>query len=143
MDKDEIFFLLFFFLLWGSFVVGGLFLNYTKENNDECSVFCYNSSPAVSKESLEDVGGSRRAEDGPFDTSVFEVAAVDLVGAQPLFDSLLDAVPLGEAHGMRSWGETVIHKVHRVLNKGGRQRQLRLERNSETHVDLFGSLLKL
>lgn len=81
-------------------------------------VFCSNSLPAVSKKSLEDVGGPRRAEDGPFGASVFEVTAVDLVGTQPLFDSLLDAVALREAHRMRSRGETVIHKVHRVLNKG-------------------------
>lgn len=66
---------------------------------------------------MQDVGGPRRAEDGPFDTSVFKVAAVDLVGTQPLFDALLDAVALGEAHGARSWGETVIHEVHRVLEK--------------------------
>lgn len=75
------------------------------------------SSPAVSKESLQDVGGPRCAEDGPLDTPIFEVAAVDLMGPQPLFDSLLDAVALGEAHRARSRGETVIHKVHRVLKK--------------------------
>lgn len=74
-------------------------------------------SPAVSQQALQDVGGPRRAEDGPLDASVFEVAAVDLVGAQPLLDSLLDAVALWEAHGARSRGEAVIHKVHSVLSR--------------------------
>ena len=77
------------------------------------------SSPAVSEQALQDVRGPRRAEDGPFDAPVFEVAAVDLVRAQPLLDSLLDAVAFWEAHGARSRGETVIHKVHRVLKQGG------------------------
>lgn len=67
---------------------------------------------------MQDVGGPRRAEDGPLDASVFEVAAVDLVGAEPLFDALLDAVSLGEANGARTWREAVIHKVHRILKKG-------------------------
>lgn len=77
---------------------------------------CFDDSPAVSKQSLEDVRGPWRAEDGPLDTSVFEVAAVDLVWAQPLFDSLLDAVALRETHRARSRRETIVHKVHRVLN---------------------------
>lgn len=76
------------------------------------------SSPAVSQQPLEDVRRSRRAENGPLDASVFEVAAFDLVGAEPLFDSLLDAVALGEAHRTRPRGETVVHKVHRVLIEG-------------------------
>lgn len=67
---------------------------------------------------MQDVGGPRRAEDGPLDASVFEVAAVDLVGAEPLFDALLDAVGLGEADGARAWREAVIHKVHRILKEG-------------------------
>jgi len=82
-------------------------------------VFC-DSSPAVSKQPLEDVRGPWRAEDGPLDTSVFEVAAVDLVRAKPLLDSLLDTVTLRKTHRARSRGETVIHKVDRVLNKDDR-----------------------
>ena len=74
-------------------------------------------SPAVPKQALQDVGRSRRAEDGPLDAPVFEVAAVDLVGTEPLFNPLLDTVALGEAHGARSRGETVIHEVHRVLKE--------------------------
>lgn len=70
------------------------------------------SLPAVSKKSLEDVRGPWCAEHGPLDSSVFEIAAVDLVGTQPLFDSLLDAVALWEADRSRSGGKTVIHKVH-------------------------------
>lgn len=85
------------------------------------SVLCgSDSSPAVPEQALQDVRGPWRAKDGPLDASVFKVAAVDLVGAEPLFDSLLDAVALGEAHGARSRGKTVIHKVHGVLN-GGRE----------------------
>lgn len=84
-----------------------------------CSVF--DSSPAVPEQALQDVRRPWRAEDGPLDASVFEVAAVDLVGAEPLFDSLLDAVALGEAHGARSRRETVIHEVHRVLNRDKRE----------------------
>lgn len=38
------------------------------------------SSPAVPEQALQDVRGSWCAEDGPLDASVFEVAAVDLVG---------------------------------------------------------------
>lgn len=79
------------------------------------------SSPAVPEQALQDIRWPWRAEDRPLDASVFEVAAVDLVGTEPLFDSLLDAVALGEAHGARSWGETVIHKVHRVLNGDKRE----------------------
>lgn len=78
--------------------------------------FDSDSSPAVPEQALQDVRGSWCAEDGPLDASVFEVAAVDLMGTEPLFDSLLDAVALGEAHGARSRGETVVHKVHRILN---------------------------
>lgn len=84
-------------------------------------VYAYDSSPAVSEQALQDVRRPWRAEDGPLDASVFEVAAVDLVGTEPLFDSLLDAVALGEAHGARSRGETVIHKVHSVLNRDERE----------------------
>lgn len=75
------------------------------------------SSPAVAEKSLQDVRGPRRAEHGPLDSSVFKIAAVDLVGTQPLFDPLLDAVALREADGLGSGRETVIHKVHGVLNK--------------------------
>ncbi len=70
---------------------------------------------------MQDVRGPWRAEDGPLDASVFKVAAVDLVGTEPLFDSLLDAVALGEAHRARSRGEAVIHKVHSVLSKDKRE----------------------
>lgn len=76
-------------------------------------------SPAVSQKALQDVGGPWRAEDGPLDASVFEVAAVDLVGAEPLFDALLDAVGLREADGARTWREAVVHKVHRILKETG------------------------
>lgn len=79
------------------------------------SSFCCDNSPAVSKEPLEDVRGPWRAEDGPLDATVFEVAAVDFMGTQPLLDALLDAVPLWETHGARPRGKAVIHKVHRVL----------------------------
>lgn len=79
------------------------------------------SSPAVPEQALQDVGGSWGAEDGPLDASVFEVAAVDLVGAEPLFDALLDTVALGEADRARSRGETVVHEVHRILNRGGEE----------------------
>lgn len=71
---------------------------------------------------MQDVRGTWRAEDGPLDASVFKVAAVDLMGTEPLFDSLLHTVTLGKAHGARSRGETVIHKVHSVLNKDKRER---------------------
>lgn len=84
-------------------------------------MFSSDSSPAVSQQALQDVRGPRCAEDGPLDAPVFEVAAVDLVGAKPLFDSLLDAVTLREAHRARSRGETVIHKVHSVLNRDQRE----------------------
>lgn len=70
---------------------------------------------------MQDVGGPRRAEDGPLDAPVFEVAAVDLVGAEPLLDALLDAVALGEAHGARTRGEAVVHEVHRVLREERRR----------------------
>lgn len=80
--------------------------------------FGSDSSPAVPQQALQDVRGPRRAEDRPLDASVFEVAAVDLVGTEPLFYPLLDAVPLGESHGARSRGEAVIHKVHSVLKQG-------------------------
>ena len=96
------------------------FCTYTRSlclDSHDCG---FDSSPAVSEQALEDVGGPRRAEHGPLDASVFEVAAVDLVGAEPLFDALLDAVAFGEAHGARSRGEAVVHKVHGVLN-GWRQ----------------------
>lgn len=89
-------------------------------------VFGY--SPAVSQEALQDVGGPGRSKDGPFDASVFEVAAVDLVGAEPLFDALLDAVGLGKAYRARTWREAVIHKVHRILKQGrviGRRKRIR------------------
>lgn len=79
-------------------------------------------SPAVSQKALQDVGGPGRAKDGPLDASVFEVAAVDLVGAEPLFDALLDAVGLGEAYRARTWREAVIHKVHRILKEGSGMR---------------------
>lgn len=71
---------------------------------------------------MQDVGRPRRAKDGPLDASVFEVAAVDLVGAEPLFDALLDAVGLGKADGARTWREAVIHKVYRILKEGRRGR---------------------
>ena len=74
-------------------------------------------SPAVPEQALQDVRGPWRAEDGPLDAPVFEVAAVDLMGTEPLFDSLLDAVALGEAHRARTRGETVIHEVHSVLKR--------------------------
>lgn len=74
-------------------------------------------SPAVPQKALQDVGGPRRAEDGPLDAPVFEVAAVDLVGTEPLFDSLLDAVPLGETYRAGSRRETVIHEVHGILQE--------------------------
>lgn len=74
-------------------------------------------SPAVPQKALQDVGGPRRAEDGPLDAPVFEVAAVDLVGTEPLFDSLLDTVPLGETYGAGSRRETVIHKVYGILRE--------------------------
>lgn len=80
-----------------------------------------NSLPAVSQQPLQDIGGSRRSEDRPLDASVFEVAAVDLMGTEPLFDSLLDTVALRKSHGVGSWGETVIHKVHGVLRKDERK----------------------
>lgn len=80
---------------------------------------------------MQDVRGPRRAEDGPLDASVFEVAAVDLVGAEPLFDALLDAVALGEAHGSRPRREAVIHEVHGVLSVGGIGRR-REKRERET-----------
>lgn len=66
---------------------------------------------------MQDVGGPRCAEDGPLDAPVFEIAAVDLVGAEPLFDALLDAVCLGETDGAGTRWETVVHKVHRILKK--------------------------
>lgn len=66
---------------------------------------------------MQDVRRPRGAEDGPFDAPVLEVVAVDLVGAEPFFDSLLDAVTLGEAHGTRAWGEAVVHEVHHVLKE--------------------------
>lgn len=75
------------------------------------------SSPAVSQQPLQDIGGSRCAEDGPLDAPVFEVAAVDLMGTEPFFDSLLDTVALRKSHRTGSWGETVIHEVHRVLRE--------------------------
>lgn len=78
-------------------------------------VLCCDNSPAVSKQPLEDVRGPWRAEDRPLDVAVFEVAAVDFVGTQPLFDPLLDAVPLWETDRARARGKAVIHKVHRVL----------------------------
>lgn len=83
----------------------------------------YDCSPAVSKESLKDVGGTWCAKDGPFDTSVLEIAAIDLLGTEPLFDSLLNAVTLGKAHRARSRGETVVHKVHGVLDKNKGKRE--------------------
>lgn len=79
------------------------------------------SLPAVSQQPLQDIGGSRCAEDGPLDASVFEVAAVDLMGTKPFLDSLLDTVALGKSHGAGSWGETVIHEVHRVLREDDRK----------------------
>lgn len=79
------------------------------------------SVPAVSQQPLQDIGGSRRSEDRPLDASVFEVAAVDLMGTEPLFDSLLDTVALRKSHGVGSWGKTIIHKVHRVLRKDERK----------------------
>lgn len=91
---------------------------------------CSEGSPAVPEQALQDVGGSRRAEDGPLDASVFEVAAVDLVGAEPLFDALLDAVALGEADGAGSRGETVVHEVHGILK--GEERQREVERGEMT-----------
>lgn len=72
-------------------------------------------SPAVPQKPLQDVGGPWRAEDRPLDAPVFEVAAVDLVGTEPLFDSLLDTVPLGETYGAGSRRETVVHEVHGIL----------------------------
>lgn len=83
--------------------------------------FCSESSPAVPEQALQDVRGSWGAEHGPLDASVFEVAAVDLVGAEPLFDALLDAVALGEADGARSRRETVVYEVHRILNREERR----------------------
>lgn len=74
-------------------------------------------SPAVPEQALQDVGRSRCAEDGPLDAPVFGVAAVDLVGTEPLFNPLLNTVALGEAHRAGSRGETVIHEVHRVLKE--------------------------
>ncbi len=101
--------------------------------SDPCVLaFASDSSPAVSEQALQDVRGPWRAEDGPLDASVFEVAAVDLVGTEPLFDSLLDAVTLRETHGARSRGETVIHEIHSVLNGDERERQRRVERKSES-----------
>lgn len=85
------------------------------------------NSPAVSQQALQDVRGPRRSEDGPLDATVFEVAAVDLMGTEPLFDSLLDAVSFGEANGARSRRETVIHKVHSVLNRSDKERMDRGE----------------
>lgn len=79
------------------------------------------SLPAVSQQPLQDIGGSRCAEDGPLDASVFEVAAVDLMGTEPLFDSLLDTVALRKSYRAGSRGETVIHKVHRVLREDDRK----------------------
>lgn len=64
---------------------------------------------------MQDVRGPRGAEDRPFDAPVLKVVAVDLVRAEPLFDSLLDAVALGEAHGLGAGREAVVHKVHHVL----------------------------
>lgn len=86
-------------------------------------VFGTDSSPAVSQQALQDVRGSWRAEDRPLDASVLEVAAVDLMGAEPLLDSLLDAVSLREAHRARSRGKAVVHKVHRVLSVDKRERK--------------------
>lgn len=101
------------------------------------------SSPAVSEQTLQDVGGPRRAEDGPLHASVFEVAAVDLVGAQPLFDSLLDAVTLWEAHGAWSRGETVIHKVHSVLKQRTRRETGWKEEREKRQGDKAVRLLNL
>lgn len=61
-------------------------------------MFGCGDSPAVSEQTLQNVRGPWRSEDGPLDASVFKVAAVDLVGAKPLLNSLLDAVTLGETH---------------------------------------------
>ena len=54
--------------------------------------------PAVSQESLQYVRGAGRPEHTPLDTTLFEVVAVDLVWAEPLLDSLLDAVTLRKAY---------------------------------------------
>lgn len=44
-----------------------------------------------------------------------EDRAVDFVGSQPLFHSLLDAVAHWEADRCRPGREAVIHKVHTIL----------------------------
>lgn len=72
---------------------------------------------------MQDVRGPWCAEDRPLDAPVFEVVAVDLMGTEPFLDSLLDAVAFGEAYGARSWGETVIYKVHGILNRDEREKK--------------------
>lgn len=54
-------------------------------------------------------------EDRPRSAVVPEDRAVDFVGPQPLFHSLLDAVAHWEADRCRPGGEAVIHKVHTIL----------------------------
>lgn len=54
-------------------------------------------------------------EDGPRSAVVPEDRAVDFMGPQPLFHSLLDAVTHWKADRCRSGGEAVIHKVHTIL----------------------------
>lgn len=88
--------------------------------NAKCEKFFVNqifrgSSPAVTQKSLQDVRWARRAENRPLHPTVSEVAAVDFLGTKPLFDPVLDAVVLREAHGLWTRRETVIHERHCVL----------------------------
>lgn len=74
-------------------------------------------SPAVTQKSLQDVGGARRAENIPLDCALSQVAAVDFLGAKPLFDPMLDAVVRREANRLWAGREAVVHKRHCVLKE--------------------------
>lgn len=73
--------------------------------------------PAITQKALQNVRGAGRPEHGPFHTTILKIIAVNLMRAEPLFDSLLDAVILGEPDRTRTRRETVIHEVHRVLQQ--------------------------
>lgn len=73
--------------------------------------------PAISQKALQDVRGAGRPEHRPLHATILKIIAVNLMRAEPLFDSLLDAVILGEPDRTWTRRETVIHEVHRVLQQ--------------------------
>lgn len=75
------------------------------------------SLPAVSQQTLEDIGGPGRPEHRPLQQSVFEDATVDFVGSQPLLHPLLHAVTFRESHRLGPRVETVIYKIDFVLRE--------------------------